>query len=68
VQAARHDWQASQPTLEVSKLVLLDETGLSTHMTRAYYYSVTKMGHQDLLVNGDSRGNAAGRAAGAGRG
>jgi transposase len=36
VQAARHDWQASQPTLEVSKLVLLDETGLSTHMTRAY--------------------------------
>jgi hypothetical protein len=33
-----------------------------------YYYSVTKIGHQDLLVNGDSRGNAAGRAAGAGRG
>jgi len=36
VQAARQDWRASQPTLEVSKLVFLDETGASTHMTRAY--------------------------------
>jgi transposase len=36
VQAARQDWQASQPTLEVSKLVFLDETGASTNMTRAY--------------------------------
>jgi transposase len=36
VQAARQDWQASQPTLEVSKLVFLDETAASTTMTRAY--------------------------------
>jgi transposase len=36
VQAARQDWQASQPTLDVSKLVFLDETGASTNMTRAY--------------------------------
>jgi transposase len=36
VQAARQDWQASQPTLDVSQLVFLDETGASTHMTRAY--------------------------------
>jgi transposase len=36
VQAARQDWQASQPTLEVSKLVFLDETGARTPMTRAY--------------------------------
>jgi DDE superfamily endonuclease len=36
VQAARQDWQASQPTLDVSQLVFLDETGASTNMTRAY--------------------------------
>jgi transposase len=35
VQAARAEWKASQPTLDVTKLVFLDETGASTHMTRA---------------------------------
>jgi transposase len=36
VQAARQDWRASQPTLDVTKLVFLDETGAHTAMTRAY--------------------------------
>jgi transposase len=35
VQAARAEWKASQPTLDVTKLVFLDETGASTNMTRA---------------------------------
>jgi transposase len=34
VQAARHEWQESQPTLDITKLVFLDETGASTNMTR----------------------------------
>ncbi len=32
---ARIEWKESQPTLDVTKLVFLDETGASTHMTRA---------------------------------
>lgn len=35
MQAARREWKASQPALDVSKLVFLDETGASTNMTRA---------------------------------
>ena len=34
VQAARRKWIDSQPTLDVTKLVFLDETGASTNMTR----------------------------------
>ena len=35
MRAARAAWQANQPTLDVTKLVFLDETGTSTNMTRA---------------------------------
>ena len=31
---ARQEWKESQPTLDVTKLVFLDETGASTNMTR----------------------------------
>jgi transposase len=34
VQAARAAWKANQPTLDVTRLVFLDETGASTNMTR----------------------------------
>jgi transposase len=34
VKAERTEWKESQPTLDVTKLVFLDETGASTHMTR----------------------------------
>jgi transposase len=34
VQVARREWIQSQPTLDVTKLVFLDETGASTNMTR----------------------------------
>lgn len=34
MQAARREWIERQPTLDVTKLVVLDETGASTHMTR----------------------------------
>lgn len=34
MQAARREWIQSQPTLDVTKLVFLDETGASTNMTR----------------------------------
>jgi len=34
VQAARRDWKESQPALDITKLVFLDETGASTNMTR----------------------------------
>jgi transposase len=34
VQAARREWIESQPTLDVTKLVFLDETGASTNRTR----------------------------------
>ena len=34
MQAARRKWIDSQPTLDVTKLVFLDETGASTNMTR----------------------------------
>jgi transposase len=34
VQAARREWIERQPTLDVTKLVFLDETGASTNMTR----------------------------------
>lgn len=34
MQAARREWIDSQPTLDVTKLVFLDETGASTNMTR----------------------------------
>jgi len=34
VQAARREWIENQPTLDVTKLVFLDETGASTNMTR----------------------------------
>jgi transposase len=36
VQAARREWQASQPALDIMKLVFLDETGSSTNMARRY--------------------------------
>ena len=36
MQAARHEWQASPPALDVRKLVCLDETGASTHRARRY--------------------------------
>jgi hypothetical protein len=36
VQAARQEWRASQPTLDVTKLAFLDETGASTNMTRTH--------------------------------
>jgi hypothetical protein len=41
---------------------------LVLHYLPTYYYSVTKMERQGLLVSGDSRDNAAGRGAAAGRG
>ena len=34
VQAVRREWQASQPALDITKLVFLDETGTSTNMAR----------------------------------
>jgi transposase len=34
VQAARREWQAAQPVLDITKLVFLDETGASTNMAR----------------------------------
>ena len=34
MQAARREWIESQPTLDVTKLVFLDETSASTNMTR----------------------------------
>lgn len=34
MQAARREWKETQPALDVTKLVFLDETGASTHMTR----------------------------------
>jgi transposase len=34
VQVARQEWKENQPTLDVTKLVFLDETGASTNMTR----------------------------------
>ena len=34
VQTARREWQASQPALDITKLVFLDETGASTNMAR----------------------------------
>lgn len=36
VQAARREWQAAHPTLDITKLVFLDETGTSTNMARRY--------------------------------
>ena len=36
VQAARREWQAAQPTLDITKLVFLDETGASTNSARRY--------------------------------
>jgi hypothetical protein len=36
VQAARREWQAAQPALDIMKLVFLDETGASTNMARRY--------------------------------
>ena len=35
MQAARRQWRASQPALDATKLVFLDETGVSTNLTRA---------------------------------
>ena len=34
--AARREWQAAQPALDITKLVFLDETGASTNMARRY--------------------------------
>ena len=34
MQAARREWKENQPTLDVTRLVFLDETGASTNMTR----------------------------------
>jgi len=36
VQASRREWQATQPVLDITKLVFLDETGASTNMARHY--------------------------------
>ena len=36
MQAARREGQASQPALDITKLVFLDETGASTNMARRY--------------------------------
>jgi hypothetical protein len=36
VQAARQQWWESQPMLDVTKLVFLDETGVTTNMTRTH--------------------------------
>jgi transposase len=36
VQTARQEWRANQPTLDVTKLVLLDETGVTTNMARRH--------------------------------
>jgi transposase len=35
VKAERAAWRENQPTLDVTQLVFLDETGASTHMTRS---------------------------------
>jgi hypothetical protein len=35
VKAERIAWKENQPALDVNRLVFLDETGASTHMTRA---------------------------------
>jgi transposase len=36
VQAARQEWRESQPALEVTKLVFLAETGVTTNLTRSH--------------------------------
>ena len=36
MRAARREWVERQPTLDVSRLVFLDETGASTNMTRTH--------------------------------
>lgn len=36
MQAARRAWKETQPTLDIAKLVFLDETWVSTNMTRRY--------------------------------
>ncbi len=36
MQQARRDWLETQPALDITKRVFLDETGVSTHMTRRY--------------------------------
>lgn len=36
MQAARREWRTSQPALDITKLVFLDETGASTNMARRY--------------------------------
>jgi transposase len=36
VQQARRDWKHNQPTLDIEKLVFLDETSTTTNMTRRY--------------------------------
>jgi len=36
VQAARAQWRENQPALEAGRLVFLDETGVTTNMTRRY--------------------------------
>jgi transposase len=36
VQVARNEWQKNQATLDVTKLVFLDETWVATNMTRSY--------------------------------
>lgn len=36
MRARREAWQAMQPTLDIAKLVFLDETGASTQMARRY--------------------------------
>jgi transposase len=41
VQAARHQWQQSQPTLDVTRLVFPDETGATTNLTRTHGRAAT---------------------------
>jgi transposase len=40
VQVARRAWMENQSNLDITKLVFLDETGASTHMTRRYGRSI----------------------------
>jgi transposase len=43
VKAAREVWRAEQPLMDVARLVFIDETGISTKMTRLYGWALRKM-------------------------
>ncbi|MCL2009999.1 MAG: IS630 family transposase [Synergistaceae bacterium] len=42
VKAKRNAWKASQPEMDIDKLVFLDESGVNTGMTRLYGRSLSK--------------------------